>query len=560
MRSLLATVSDAIRTAAGAMSITTKSERWFDLGGDSAAGIAVNPDKALSYAPWWRGISFLSDSVAKTPIEIYQRQQASDGLGGPDATRVPATDHPAYHLLRWKPNFFQTAYQWQKLMMSWRLSRGNGYSWILRGPDMRPLQLVPLHPDCTTPVILRFDGIPTTALMPTTQIWYVTWQAGVMLRFPAEDVLHFRGLSDNGLVGYSVIHKARETLGLGLAEQTYASKFFAHGGRPSVVLMFPGQLKDEDKRNIVNQWERMHNGAESAHKTALLDRGMQLKEVSFSAEDSQLLESREFSIREVANYLGVPAHKLGDTSRQGYASLEQENLSFYTDTLSAHFVDMEQECADKLLLEEEKTEGTYCVEFADASIRSTDLTAKANFLRTATGGAPFMSVNEARGFINLNPRDDGASDKIAQALNQSRPGEPATEPAAPATPPPQPPKKKDKKDKKKALAAGVEFQHGLIAKRLVKRAANQASAAAKSVAEFCKFADGFEAANGAAYRDEFAGVEALSFAIAGKPSGCAEKLLGQVASRYRQVAEEASEKNLAAVAAAAGEELLRAFQ
>ena len=40
-----------------------------------------------------------------------------------------------------------------------------------------------------------------------------------------------------------------------------------------------------------------------------------------------MIETRRLSIIEVANWLGLPPHKLGDDSRTAYNSLEQENRS-----------------------------------------------------------------------------------------------------------------------------------------------------------------------------------------------------------------------------------------
>jgi HK97 family phage portal protein len=103
----------------------------------------------------------------------------------------------------------------------------------------------------------------------------------------------------------------------------------------------------------------MYSGLENAHKAALLEDGVDLKILSNNARDSQLLETRAHEIREVANWFGIPPHKLGDTTRTAYASLEQENQSYLDDAVDPWLVTWEEEGRDKLLTEEQKAKPTH---------------------------------------------------------------------------------------------------------------------------------------------------------------------------------------------------------
>ena len=51
-----------------------------------------------------------------------------------------------------------------------------------------------------------------------------------------EDVLHIPALGFDGLVGYSPIAMAKNSIGVGLACEEYGAKFFANGAAPSGVL------------------------------------------------------------------------------------------------------------------------------------------------------------------------------------------------------------------------------------------------------------------------------------------------------------------------------------
>jgi len=132
------------------------------------------------------------------------------------------------------------------------------------------------------------------------------------------------------------------------------------------------------------------------------------------ARDAQLDELRERDIIEVANWWGIPPHKLGAAGRTSYASLEQENKAFLEDCLDPWLCQIEQECDAKLLLPEEIDEETHVIEFRRPGLTSADLAARTAFYASAipTG---YLLKNEARAIEGLNPIPGG--DVPLQPLN-----------------------------------------------------------------------------------------------------------------------------------------------
>src|SRR5262245_52331582 len=182
---------------------------WEDLGATSSdSGVRVNERTALGYAAWWRGINLVSRDVGKLPLNVYKR----DGKG-----KVKDIEHPAYRLLRWKPNPYMTSITFKQILMGHVLMRGNGYGYIFRRGDGSPEAILPLMPDRTYPV--RENG----------RLWYVTTITlssgqGAPLeqrKLSPEDVLHIKGLGYDGLEGYDVLTYARDSLGLGLAARKF---------------------------------------------------------------------------------------------------------------------------------------------------------------------------------------------------------------------------------------------------------------------------------------------------------------------------------------------------
>ena len=384
---------------------------------ESGTGIRISASLALSLSAWWRGINLIATSLAKTPIVIYRRTGAG---------KERDTTHPAHYILRRQVNAEMTAFTWKHLMFSHAISHGNGYSYISRLGNGDVEELIPLDPQTTYPV--RENG----------RLFYVASTNGVQRRLNPDQVLHFKGFSPDGLQGYSVIEKAKESLGLGIAGTRHFAKFFSKGSMPSVVFEVPGVLKEETARKMVDTWNNLHSGVDNHFKTALLQGGVTLKPFGFNAKDSQFLEARQFENREIANFLGLPAHKLGDPTRTAYNSLEEENQSFNDDCLDGWMSGGEEEMESKLLRERELRGDTHVIEFERKALVRANLTTRAAYYRAALGGAPWMKQNEVRAIENMNPVEGG--DEMKDPLNMGNQGgddkEPKAPPGATGTPDP----------------------------------------------------------------------------------------------------------------------------
>ena len=59
---------------------------------------------------------------------------------------------------------------------------------------------------------------------------------GGMVRLEPLDVLHIPGLGFDGLVGYSPIAMAKNSIGLSMATEEYGSTFFKNSATPTGIL------------------------------------------------------------------------------------------------------------------------------------------------------------------------------------------------------------------------------------------------------------------------------------------------------------------------------------
>ena len=464
-------------------------EAWdaFLAGNPSATGVRVTRELALTYAPWWRGIDLLSNSFAKLPLEVYKKTPSG---------RKPDEKHPAYRLIRHDPNKFHTAFQFWKLLCSHALQTGNGYAHIDRDGAGRPLALVPLNPEQVTPA--REGGKPIYLVQ-------VEGKNGVPRKVAADEIFHLRGLSFDGLTGYSVYDKARESLGLGMAVRKYGAVFFRNDARPNVAIEMPQKLNEKQIQEYRRVWNSLHSGLENEHRVALLHGGSKLQTYSIVARDAQMLETRQFEIREIALWIGIPAHKLGDSSKASYNSLEQENQDYLDDSLDPWLVRCEQECRAKLFSEEEKADGTHEAIYDRKKLVRANLADRSNYYQKATGNRPWMTPDEVREEEDLE-RLGGDSDMLKDPLNMG--SQPPGKDSGEEPPAPKPARKPKPKPPANSGALALVIEDA--ARRAARRIANAAMAAAKKPATFGQFLDALEAEHGAILTEIFTPAAALT--------------------------------------------------
>lgn len=372
---------------------------WDDAlyGERSDSGVRVTRESALTYSPWWRGINLVSTDVAKLPLDVYRRQ-------GEGKTRDTA--HPSYRLLRRKPNAEMTAFIFRQTLQSHALSCGNGYAYIFRDGAANPKELIPLDPEQTYPV--RVNGV----------LWYITKANNQERRLNPVDVLHIKGMSGDGLVGYSVYRKAATSIGLGKAAQKYGALYFKNNATPALAIEVPGTMKEEAAKTLLARFNQMHQGLDESHRTALLTQGAKINSYSTNAKDAQLIELSKFQIVDIANWIGVPSAKLGDTSSRSYASLEQENQAYLDECLNGWLVAWEEECWDKLLREREKNEDTHVIEFnRNALVRANFAERMAGYNTALLGG--WTNKDEIRSRENMNPLPEGMGARFYEPLNMN---------------------------------------------------------------------------------------------------------------------------------------------
>ncbi len=93
----------------------------------------------------------------------------------------------------------------------------------------------------------------------------------------------------------------------------------------------------------------MFCGGKKTGGTKILEEGVTYTPVKIEPDVLQFIESRQFSVLEIARFLGIPPTKMFDTKAATFSNVENANLEVATDTLDSWACNLETEADVKIL-------------------------------------------------------------------------------------------------------------------------------------------------------------------------------------------------------------------
>lgn len=364
---------------------TTGSNYTFYMGGTSA-GKNVNEKSAMQMTAVYSCVRILAEAVAGLPLHFYRYKD--------DGGKEKAIDNNLYHLLHDEPNPEMSSFVFRETLMTHLLLWGNAYAQIIRNGKGEIIALYPLMPNKMTVdrdenghIYYIYQRSSDEAIKDKALTVYLT----------SRDVLHIPGLGFDGLVGYSPIAMAKNSIGLAIATEEYGAKFFANGAAPSGVLEHPGTIKDPAR--LRENWNSTFGGSANSGKVAVLEEGMKYTPISISPEQAQFLETRKFQINEIARIFRVPPHMVGDLEKSSFSNIEQQSLEFVKYTLDPWVVRWESSLNRALLTVDEKKK--YYFKFNLDGLLRGDYASRMNGYAVARQNG-WLSANDIRELENLD--------------------------------------------------------------------------------------------------------------------------------------------------------------
>lgn len=353
-------------------------------GRQTATGKAVNVKTALEVSTVLACVRVIGEGIAQVPLKLIQ--ESADGK-----TRLPAKQHPLYEILAFKPNKWQTSFEFRE-MLAWHVVLTGNFFAFKNVVFGKLKELIPFEP----------HAVKVTRADDGTMTYEVTAPNGSKQIFPAEAIWHVRGPTWNSWMGLEAVQLAREAIGLAMATEEQHARMHKNGVRASGVYSIEGTLNGEQFKSLKNWIDTEMGGLENAGRAMILDRNAKWLNTSMTGVDSQHLETRKHQIEEICRFFRVMPIMVGYSDKSAtYASAEQMFLAHVVHTLSPWYQRIEQSIDANLLTPKDRAAGYYS-QFVEEGLLRGDSTATSEYLTKLTTNG-IMTRNEARAKLDMNP-------------------------------------------------------------------------------------------------------------------------------------------------------------
>ena len=367
----------------------------------------VSPDTALQLAAVYACVDLLSNTIASFPIMVYRRKN-----GG---TRMPAEDSRLWMILHDSPNGLMTPMDvWRALVVQLVL-RGNAYALIERNGKGEVTQLWPLASDQMTDFVE--DG----------QQFYAYGRDGQERVFRADDILHLKGIG-TGLHGFGKLDFMSSTVTEADSLASFAENLAGTANKPSGIVKVSHITSAEQRRDLMN---RLMSFKQGDARFLLIDGDMEFKQVSLTPQESQLLETRQFTTDEICRWFGVPPQLIGAGTTASWGNgIEQITAGFEKYTLAPMVTSIEQAIRKRLMTPQERRE--FDVEFSMYNLTKASLKDRSGIYSTMVQNG-IWTRNQCRAFEGMEPVEGGDDltaqtslaplSKLGQVANNGSPAE-----------------------------------------------------------------------------------------------------------------------------------------
>lgn len=371
------------------------------------SGERVSDKSAMTLAPYWAGCRIITECKSLVPAQIRLREDIPDK----EVDNVTVQrQHKVHKIFNGKANPRMSSGVFRRYMALSVLNWGTGFAEKQFDMMGDVVHLWPIHPSRVKRYIQLDEG--NEYGYPAGDLMFEIRNEGQASTWLHQDEMYWETgpLSEDGITGKSTIQYMAAVLGIAQAQDKHVGGFFRNGASPDIMIKVPSTPNKEKRQELRESWQENYGGSDNAHKSLFLFGNMEATPVSINPRDAQLIETREFSVYEIARALKINPRLLGAKSG-GQEKMEEETKDLALHTVSP-WCQFEAEAIRLHLLSDDEIESGYEVHHRIQDLHRFDLNSHSEHLRRMFEIAA-LNVDEVREELGLNPVTNGDKRFIA---------------------------------------------------------------------------------------------------------------------------------------------------
>jgi HK97 family phage portal protein len=354
------------------------------------SGSYVTQDNVWKLSAITGAVNLIASSISTLPMEAWVRRDGQKLLMRPKPDWVNRPD----------TSFVDRTPFISQIITSLMLD-GNAFIRVFRDEEGLPLSLMVMNP---TEIEVKRN--------PQGRIVFTWTKNGET--FGQDEMLHIvESLIQPGQVrGISRVSMLKESLGLGMALEAYAQRWFGQGASGNYAITTPGALTPEQAKAMADSIDNRHGGWRKSSKTMVLHSGADIKDIGIDPEKSQSIEARRMFVEDVARIYSIPTHMLQLPGTNTYSSIEQTQIEFVSLCLRP-FVSLIENALSTLLQVYPNGQGAF-LEFNMSALLRGDINSRATAASVAIQGG-WLTINDVRQGEGLSKIDGGDTLRVPLA-------------------------------------------------------------------------------------------------------------------------------------------------
>lgn len=264
------------------------------------------------------------DAMKNTDVITALHMISSDIAGLKLVSTNEQENEDLLKLLNKSPNNVMSGYSLKYMIVANLILDGNVFVEITRNENGRAIKL-DLIPNSNVTINITKDTKHVKELTYNVLGNGDKTKARVI---KAQDMLHFKMLSTDGIKGQSPLKALQNELSTDSYSKKFLNTFFKNGTHAGGILTVKNEtLSDQAKKLIKDAWQKNYAGMNNSNSVIVLDEDFEYKQLQVDTELIKIINNNTTSKNTVAQVLGIPLHKMGlSTSNMDLAQLNQDYL------------------------------------------------------------------------------------------------------------------------------------------------------------------------------------------------------------------------------------------
>lgn len=351
------------------------NEEWIDTVMPSLIGQIngnFNIDQAENISTVYTSVKVLAETLSRMPLNIY----SDKGEG-----RTVDKEDYRYPILHYSPNNYTNSQTFIMALEYWRNLKGNSFAKINRqnGKIVSFTLLAPSE-------VLGYG-------VYNDELYYAIKNGNDHNIINASEILHFKGLTRDGIWGLNPIEALKMNLSTSYQGMQTLDNFYKHNTlSPKAIKSTIAGGNQKALLEAIVEFESKYAGSSNAGKMIVLPPNTDLVDMAMNFGDAEFINTFKFNAAQISSLFGVPPEMVGLFEASKFNNVEQMQINFKSNTMANIARIYRQEFEHKLLTTQERISGI-SIEFNTMAMVEMDATTRAGYLKTMAN-LGVISIND----------------------------------------------------------------------------------------------------------------------------------------------------------------------